>query len=260
MGVPGDDRHLLFHWANRVIGFQDPEYARYDEGRPIDPRSRGALADMFDYAHALAVEKRRRPGEDILTMLLLGDADGEKVSDEEFENFFFLLAVAGNETLRNAIPGGMLALIEQFPASANGCLPTGRSCRVRSRRCCGSWSPVMCFRRTATADTELHGVRIRAGDKVVVYYASANHDESVFPEPGKFDAARSPNDHLSFGIGPHFCLGAFLGRLEMRVSSKSFSGGSPTSSSTAGSSVCRINFQSGIKHMPVRFTPQADAR
>ena len=124
--------------------------------------------------------------------------------------------MAGNETLRNAIPGGMLALIEH-PRSRERLLSDRSLLPSAIEEMLRFASPVMCFRRTATADTELHGVRIRAGDKVVVYYASANHDESVFPEPGKFDAARSPNDHLSFGIGPHFCLGAFLGRLEMRV-------------------------------------------
>lgn len=260
MGVPGDDRHLLFHWANRVIGFQDPEYAQYDaQGKPIDPRSRGALADMFDYAHALAAEKRRRPGEDILTMLLLSDADGEKVSDEEFENFFFLLAVAGNETLRNAIPGGMLALIEH-PRSRERLLADRSLLPSAIEEMLRFASPVMCFRRTATADTELHGVRIRAGDKVVVYYASANHDESVFSEPGKFDAARSPNDHLSFGIGPHFCLGAFLGRLEMRVFFEELLWRLPDIELDGRIERLQSNFQSGIKHMPVRFTPQADAR
>jgi cytochrome P450 len=260
MGVPGDDRHLLFHWANRVIGFQDPEYAQYDaQGKPVDPRSRDALADMFDYAHALAAEKRRRPGEDILTMLLLSDADGEKVSDEEFENFFFLLAVAGNETLRNAIPGGMLALIEH-PRSRERLLADRSLLPSAIEEMLRFASPVMCFRRTATADTELHGVRIRAGDKVVVYYASANHDESVFSEPGKFDAARSPNDHLSFGIGPHFCLGAFLGRLEMRVFFEELLWRLPDIELDGRIERLQSNFQSGIKHMPVRFTPQADAR
>jgi cytochrome P450 len=214
---------------------------------------------MFDYAHALAAEKRRRPGEDILTMLLLGDSDGETVSDEEFENFFFLLAVAGNETLRNAIPGGMLALIEHPDERARlladrSLLPSAVEEMLRFA------SPVMCFRRTATADTEFHGVRIRAGDKVVVYYASANHDEAVFPEPGRFDVARSPNDHLAFGVGPHFCLGAYLGRLEMRVFFEELLGRLPDIELDGPVERLQSNFQSGIKHMPVRFTAGAVAR
>ena len=118
------------------------------------------------------------------------DADGETVSDEEFENFFFLLSVAGNETLRNAIPGGMLALIEHPDEHAIGCSPIASLLPSAIEEMLRFASPVMCFRRTAAADTELHGVRIRAGDKVVVYYASANHDESVFPEPRRSTSAR----------------------------------------------------------------------
>jgi cytochrome P450 len=256
MGVPGDDRKLLFHWANRVIGFQDPEYAQYDElGKPIDPRSRRALADMFEYAHRLADEKRRRPGADLLTALLFADADGEAVTDEEFENFFFLLSVAGNETLRNSIPGGMLALIEH-PTEHRQLLGEPSLLPSAIEEMLRFASPVMCFRRTARADTELRGVRIRAGDKVVVYYASANHDETVFPEPGRFDVARRPNDHLGFGIGPHFCLGAFLARLQMRVFFEELLWRLPDLALDGEIERLQSNFQSGIKHMPVRFSPE----
>jgi len=257
MGVPADDRKLLFHWANRVIGFQDPEYAQYDEqGKPIDPRSRHALADMFAYAHTLADEKRRCPGNDILSLLLVADAQGDRVSDEEFENFFFLLAVAGNETLRNAIPGGMLALVEhpqelRRVTEDPSLLPSAIEEMLRFA------SPVMCFRRTATADTELHGVPIRAGDKVVVYYASANHDEAVFADPDTFDVSRNPNDHLAFGVGPHFCLGASLGRLEMRVFFEELLARLRDIEMDGPVERLQSNFQSGIKHMPVRFRPVA---
>jgi cytochrome P450 len=257
MGVPADDRRLLFHWANRVIGFQDPEYAQYDEqGKPIDPRSRRALADMFAYAHALAEEKRRHPGDDILSLLLAADAEGERVSDEEFENFFFLLAVAGNETLRNAIPGGMLALIEH-PDELRRVIEDRSVLSSAVEEMLRFASPVMCFRRTAAADTELRGVPIRAGDKVVVYYASANHDEAVFPDPGKFDVSRNPNDHLAFGIGPHFCLGAYLGRLEMRVFFEELLARLRGFEIDGPIERLQSNFQSGIKHMPVRFRPVA---
>ncbi len=256
MGVPGDDRKLLFHWANRVIGFQDPEYAQYDEhGKPIDPRSRRALADMFDYAHRLADEKRRRPGADLLTALLFADADGEAVTDEEFENFFFLLSVAGNETLRNSIPGGMLALIGH-PSEYRKLLAEPSLLPSAIEEMLRFASPVMCFRRTARADTKLHGVKIRAGDKVVVYYASANHDETVFPDPGRFDVVRSPNDHLSFGIGPHFCLGAFLARLQMRAFFEELLWRLPDLALDGEIERLQSNFQSGIKHMPVRFSPE----
>jgi len=260
MGVPGDDRKLLFHWANRVIGFQDPEYAQYDEhGKPIDPRSRRALADMYAYAHDLAREKRRKPSEDILSAVLGADVDGDRVSDEEFENFFFLLAVAGNETLRNAIPGGMLALITHPRERARlledrGLLPTAIEEMLRFA------SPVMCFRRSATEDTKLQDVAIRAGDKVVVYYASANHDDAVFPDAARFDVGRTPNDHLGFGIGPHFCLGAFLARLEMRIFFEELLPRLPDMELDGPIERLQSNFQSGIKHMPVRFALRAAGR
>jgi cytochrome P450 len=259
MGVPADDRRLLFHWANRVIGFQDPEYAQYDEhGKPIDPRSRAALADMYAYAHELAREKRRRPTDDILSAVLGADVEGDRVSDEEFENFFFLLAVAGNETLRNAIPGGMLALMNH-PAERRRLLEDPTLLSTAIEEMLRYASPVMCFRRTAAADTKLAGVPIRAGDKVVVYYASANHDETAFLEPSRFDVARTPNDHLSLGIGPHFCLGAFLARLEMRVFFEELLWTLPDMEIDGPIERLWSNFQSGIKHMPVRFTPRSTA-
>jgi len=257
MGVPREDRKLLFHWANRVIGFQDPEYAQYDEdGKPIDPRSRRALADMYAYAHELAKEKRRKPSEDILTSVLTAEVDGDRVSDEEFENFFFLLAVAGNETLRNAIPGGMLALITH-PAARKRLLEDPRLLATAIEEMLRFASPVMCFRRSATADMSLCDVAIRAGDKIVVYYASANHDDAAFPDAARFDVGRTPNDHLGFGIGPHFCLGAFLARLEMRVFFEELLPRLPDMELDGPIERLQSNFQSGIKHMPVVFTPRA---
>lgn len=255
LGVPTADRHLLFDWANRIIGFQDPEYARTDEtGRPIDPRSRAALTDMFDYAHALAADKRAHPGDDVLSLLVTADAEGQMLTDEEFENFFFLLTVAGNETLRNAIPGGMFALLEHPDEHRRllgdpGLLASAVDEMLRYA------SPVMCFRRTAAADTTLAGVPIAAGDKVVVYYVSANRDGDAFPEPGRFDVGRSPNEHLSLGAGPHFCLGAALGRLQMRVFFEEVLWRLPDMTRAGPVTRLQSNFQSGIKRMPVRFTP-----
>ena len=253
LGVPLADRHLLFEWANRVIGFQDPKYARYDEqGRPIDPRSRAALADMFEYAHALAAEKRRRPADDVLTLLLQPDADGQVLSAEEYENFFFLLTVAGNETLRNAIPAGVLALL-RHPGEHHrllgdpGLVPSAVDEMLRYA------GPVMCFRRTAAADTELAGVPIAAGEKVVVYYVSANRDDDVFPEADRFDVARSPNEHLGLGAGPHFCLGSHLARLQMRAFLEESLWRLRDLEVDGPVEWLQSNFQSGLTRMPVRF-------
>jgi len=255
MGVPHEDRHLLFEWANRVIGVHDEDYAKgsiTDGDRPpVDPRSRASLQDMFDYAHALAERKRAEPGEDLISMLLAG-VEGQPLTDEEFENFFFLLSVAGNETLRNAIPGGMLALLEHPDQLAR--LRADRSLLPSAVDEMLRWvTPVTQFRRTATRDTELAGQRIAMGEKVVVYYASANRDETVFPRADVFDAARMPNDHLTFGVGPHFCLGAGLARLQM---SALFSQvlDHLEDAEVAGNVVrLRSNFQNGIKRLPITY-------
>jgi cytochrome P450 len=258
LGVPAADRRLLFQWANRIIGFQDPEYARFDhEGRPVDPRSRAALSDMFEYAHALAEEKRRRPGDDVLTLLVTPNPEsgGEVLSLEEFENFFFLLTVAGNETLRNAIPGGMLALLEH-PGEHRRLLDDPSLVPTAVEEMLRFVSPVMCFRRTATADTELGGVTVRAGAKVVVYYVAANRDERNFPDPDRFDVGRTPNEHLGLGAGPHFCLGAALGRLQMRLFFEEVLRGLPGMELDGPVEWLQSNFQSGLKRMPVRFGPR----
>ncbi|MFF4080539.1 cytochrome P450 [Streptomyces sp. NPDC001777] len=214
LGVPDTDRALLLHWTQRVIGYQDPDEAGAPtpgpDGKPLNPRSPSALRDMFDYAHALAVHKRRHPADDVMTAL----ATDPELTAPELEMFFFLLVVAGNDTVRSAAPGG-LSLLAQHPDAY--------------RRLCGGevgfastvdellrrHPPVLTFRRTAVQDTVLAGTRIRTGDKVVVLHASANHDERVFPDPFALDLTRTPNPHVSFGDGPHVCLGAHFARLQL---------------------------------------------
>jgi cytochrome P450 len=274
MGVPQEDRRLLYDWASRVIGYQDADYAglstadiaalspmgraamdsRPDpatlirpDGRPMNPRSRAALADMFAYAHALAEAKRADPGTDIMSRMLEGG-----LTRPEFENMFFLFAVAGNETLRNGIPGGLHCLLDN----------PGQFALLRRRpellepaveEMLRWWPPVIDFRRTATRDVELSGRRIRAGEKVVVYHASANRDETVFTDPDRFDITREPGDHLSFGDGPHFCLGAHLARVQMRAIFRELLA---VEVEWAGVPVrLASNFQNGLKHMPVRLRP-----
>jgi cytochrome P450 len=271
MGVPDEDRRLLYDWASRVIGYQDAEYAGLStaditalsplgrtavadrptslvrpDGRPLNPRSRAALTDMFAYAHALAEQKRAKPGEDVMSRMLAGGLTGP-----EFENMFFLFAVAGNETLRNGIPGGLLTLLDhpdQFALlrSRRSLLDSAVEEMLRF------WPPVMDFRRTATRDLMLGGQSIRAGQKVVVYHASANRDETVFPDPDRFDITRSPNDHVSFGFGPHFCLGAHLARLQMRAIFRELL---DLEIDRTGDSVrLASNFQNGLKHLPIHIT------
>jgi cytochrome P450 len=216
LGVPERDRGLLLRWTQRVIGYQDPDEAGEPvldaRGRPVNPRSPAMLRDMFAYAHQLALYKKSHPSDDVMTTL---DADPELTPDE-LEMFFFLLTVAGNDTVRSAVPGGLLTLAHHpvaYAALRAGVIELGAAGDELLRL----HPPVLSFRRTAALDTELAGQHIRAGDKVVVFHASANHDERVFTDPERLDLSRSPNPHVSFGDGPHVCLGAHFARLQLRV-------------------------------------------
>ena len=182
-----------------------------------------------------------------------GVAPGGRVSLPEFENLFWLFSVAGNETLRNGIPGGMVALTMHPEAqrrlrSDPGLVPSAVEEMLRW------WTPVMHFRRTATIDTDLAGTKVRAGDKVVVWFSSANRDPEVFPDPDAFDPARSPNDHLSFGHGPHFCLGAHLARVQMRAMFAAVVDLLGEVEPAGDPVRLRSNFQNGIKSLPVRWS------
>ncbi|MER7110564.1 cytochrome P450 [Streptomyces sp. NPDC000229] len=213
LGVPRSDRGLLLTWTERVIAYQDPDEPPVlgPDGTPVNPRSPAMLEEMFTYARDLAAYKRDHPADDVLTSLAHAD-----LSDGELEMFFFLLTVAGNDTVRSAAPGGLLVLAEhpdQQRRLRAGEFAIGPAVEELLR----VHPPVLTFRRTAAEDRVLHGQRVRRGDKVVVFHASANHDERVFPDPHRLDLARSPNPHVSFGDGPHVCLGAHFARLQLRV-------------------------------------------
>jgi cytochrome P450 len=216
LGVPEADRGLLLHWTQRVIGYQDPDEAGTpvldERGKPVNPRSPAMLRDMFAYARELAAHKRLHPADDVLTTL----AQDTELADAELEMFFFLLTVAGNDTVRSAAPGGLLALAEHpesYRLLREGQVQLDTAVDELLR-----WHPpVLTFRRTAARDTELAGQRIRAGEKVVVFHASANRDERAFTAPDLLDLARTPNPHVSFGDGPHVCLGAHFARLQLRL-------------------------------------------
>jgi cytochrome P450 len=276
LGVPAEDRWLMFDWSNRVIGWQDPDYASsaaFDgsggtalarqavalrpapdvDGRMPDPRTRAGMPDLYAYARLLAEEKRRAPGRDVMSVLLAQtDEDGGRVSDAEFENMFWLFAVAGNETLRNGLPGGLIALLSH-PAQLAAVradpdlLPSAVEEMLRW------WTPVMVFRRTATRDVDVAGADIRAGDKVVVSFTSANRDERVFPDPDRFDVRRAPNPQLSFGHGPHFCLGAQLARVQMRALFGELLRRTDSLELDGPPALLRSNFQRGVKRLPLRW-------
>ena len=277
LGVPEQDRWLLFDWSNRVIGYQDPDYASSAEfdssggtpmareavalrpapdsrGRMPDPRTREGMPDLYAYAHLLAGEKRRRPGHDVMSILLAQvDDDGGQVSVEEFENMFWLFAVAGNETVRNGLPGGCIALLDHPAAQQElradpALMPRAVDEMLRW------WTPVMTFRRTAAAGCELAGQRIREGDKVVVSFASANRDEAVFAGVDAFDIHRHPNPHLVFGHGPHFCLGAHLARTQMAALLREVLARTSTLCCAGEPSFLRSNFQRGVKRLPIAWS------
>jgi cholest-4-en-3-one 26-monooxygenase len=251
IGAPQRDREKIFSLSNRLVGTDDPEY----RASPEDGMQ--AAAELYAYAHDLAAQRREQPGDDIVTRLLQPDETGEVLTVDEFDLFFLLLTVAGNETTRNAASGGMLAFFDhpmqwQRLRADPGLVPTTAEEIVR-------WvSPVNLFRRTAMRDTELGGQQIAEGDKVVVFYASANRDEDVFAAPRQFDIGRDPNPHIGFGGGgPHFCLGRHLAALELRVLFEALVERMPGITLDGEVSRLRSNFINGIKHMPVRFTPSA---
>jgi len=277
LGVPEQDRWLLLDWSNRVIGYQDPDYASSAEfdpsgGTPMareavllrpapdaggglpDPRTREGMLDLYAYAHLLAREKRRRPGDDVMSILLAQvDEDGGRVSVDEFENMFWLFAVAGNETLRNGLPGACIALMEH-PAAQDELRAHPELLPRAVEEMLRWWTPVMTFRRTAMADSELAGQRIREGDKVVVSFSSANRDEAVFAGAGTFDLRRHPNPHLVFGHGPHFCLGAHLARAQMRALFDEVIARTSALRYAGEPSYLRSNFQRGVKRLPIAWT------
>ncbi|MFN8051501.1 MAG: cytochrome P450 [Acidimicrobiales bacterium] len=252
MGVPHDDRHMLFDWTNKMIGADDPEYAQDVES---SMEAQMAAAELYMYAANLRVDRAEKPLDDIVTKLINAEIGGDRLSDAEFEMFILLLAVAGNETTRNATSHGMHALITNPDQYAK--LVANPDLIDSAVEEIVRWAtPVMYFRRQAMRDLDLRGTQIKAGDKVVMWHISANRDEDAFVDPFRFDIERSPNDHVGFGGGgAHFCLGANLARAELRLIFRELVTRIPDMALAADVERLRSNFIGGIKHMPVTFTP-----
>ena len=250
IGVPAEEQHLIFEWGNQMVGMEDPEYATSME------TAMNAAGNMFAYAEQLAGKRREHPRDDLVSILTGAEVDGEKLTPLEFNVFFMLLSVAGNETTRNLTSHAMLALGEHPEQQARlladpALMPTAVEEMLR-------WgSVVMYFRRTTTCEVEIRGQRIGPNEKITIWYISANRDEDIFPNPDVFDVGRTPNNHVAFGGGgAHFCLGASLARLEIRILFEELLRRLPDITTAGPPARLRSNFINGIKHLPVRFTPE----
>ncbi|OMB99432.1 cytochrome [Mycobacterium sp. NS-7484] len=248
MGIPEADHQRIFHWTNVILGFGDPDLSTdFDEFVSV-------AMEIGAYATALAEERRRTPAEDLTTSLVQAEVDGERLTSAEVASFFILLVVAGNETTRNAISHGVLALTRYPEQRAlwwsrfDELAPTAVEEIVR-------WaSPVSYMRRTVTRDTVLGGTPLPAGAKVTLWYGSANRDESKFADPWLFDVTRAPNPHLGFGGGgAHFCLGANLARREITVAFEELHRRLPDITVTEEPDRLLSSFIHGIKRMPVAW-------
>ncbi len=246
LGVPVEDRDKVFDWSNRLIGFDDPEFqTSLEDGRM-------AAMEIWMYANELVEERRGTEGDDLVRVLMNAEVDGDRLDEMEFDAFFLLLSVAGNETTRNALSGGMLAMFEhpdQWQALCDDPSLVDSAVEEILR-----WvTPVMYFRRTALSDYELRGQQIKAGDKIVMSYQSANRDEEIFDNPFSFDIRRDPNHHLAFGVGEHFCIGNHLARLEIKVMLKALIEHMPGVQKAGEIRRLRSNFINGIKELPVTY-------
>jgi cholest-4-en-3-one 26-monooxygenase len=208
---------------------------------------------VFRYAEEAALDRRDNPREDIITDLLTAEPDGQPLTDLEFKNFFTLMMVAGNETTRHTISHGLIYLANHPDQFNEWHADPSAMSEVATEEILRTSAVTMHFRRTAVEDTEIRGVPVKAGDRVVLWYTSANYDDDVFDDPFTLDLKRSPNNHVTFGTGRHVCLGAALARLEVRVVFEELLSRIDSLEILAEPDRLRSNFISGIKHLPVRF-------
>jgi cholest-4-en-3-one 26-monooxygenase len=245
LGIPAEDRQKIFDWTNQMTGAEDEDLAREDN----DPAA--AAAEVLMYSMGLAADRRENPRDDIVTKLVNADLDGRGLTDDEFGFFVIALAVAGNETTRNATTHGMKAFLEN---------PDQWELWVKERPATMvdeviRWAtPVTSFQRTALEDVELGGVQIKAGQRVGLFYASANHDTEVFTDPDVFDITREDNPHLAFGgHGAHYCIGANLARTEIRMIFDALADMAPGIRATGDVKRLRSGWLNGIKVLPVSY-------
>ena len=253
LGVRPDDRELLQRWSDQLIsGADGPEN--------VTAEVQLAAGEFYEYASAIIEARRREPADDLISILVHAEVDGERLSHEELLGESLLLLIGGNETTRNVISGGMEALI-QHPEQRGRLLEDPAGVPLAAEECLRWVTPIINMARTATRDVELRGRTIRAGQQLLLMYGSANRDERVFERPDEFDVERHPNPHVGFGFGAHFCLGASLARLEIRVMLEELLRRLPDLQLAPDAEVTRTpsSFIRGISSMPVVFTPAAPA-
>jgi cytochrome P450 len=249
LGLPGEDWKLLFRWTNETIAPEDPEF---QQGRTTEQTLNESRAGMFQYFMQIADERRRNPKDDILSVVVHGNVRGAPIAVFELMSYYLLLVVAGNETTRNAMTGGMLAFAEnpgewRRLVAEPGLVDSAIEEIVR-------WTtPVIQFTRQATRDLEVRGTKIRQGEFVCLFYPSGNRDEEIFDEPFRFRIDRSPNDHVGFGRGEHVCLGAHLARLELRTFFDQIRSRLASFERTGPAERVRSSFVGGIKRAPIRW-------
>ena len=249
IGVPQEDRHKIFEWSNLMTSYDDPD---------LSEAANTAAAELLGYSYVMAEDRAACPKDDLVTKLIEADLDGDKLTSEEFGWFVVLLAVAGNETTRNATARGMIAFLEnpdqwelfkaERPATAYDEI-------LR-------WaSPITSFQRTATEDVTISGVEIKKGQRLALMYGSANFDEEVFEDPFRFDITRSPNPHLTFGgNGPHYCIGANLARLQIELIFNAVADHLPDITSLGDPQRVRSGWLNGVTSWPVAYTADSAAR
>jgi cytochrome P450 len=251
MGIPRKDWTDMFKWGNMSVGQEDPEY-QVESGSPMETRQEGA-ANLGRYCAKLALERRGGTGEDLLSVLGNATVNGQPLTELQLIHNGFLYIVGGLETTRNAISGGLLALIEN-PEQRKRLVNNPALMPTAVEECLRWTSPLTHIARVATKDTELAGTKIREGDRVALWIPSANRDEKVFDDPYRFDIGRTPNEQIAFGKGEHFCAGAHLARLELRLMLTDLLQRIEQIELAGKVERLKSNLIAGIKHMPVRFT------
>jgi len=250
LGVPKSDWNLLFDWTNRTIGAQDPEYQ--NEGEDPNATAQQAMVELFQYFTKLVAEKKKAPGDDLVSLFAHAEVDGQPLPPMDVISYCFIIVIAGNETTRNATTGGMLSLIEH-PGELRKIQQDPSLLRTGIEEICRWVSPIIHFARTATQDVELRGKHIRKGDAVALFYPSANRDEEVFEDPFAFRVDRNPNRHLAFGVGEHFCAGAHVARLELEMAYKYLLPRLEEVELAGEPQRLMSNLVGGVKHLPIRY-------